>query len=371
LKTILLTGATGFLGSALAANLLAEGARVKTLSRNDPTGSRVRAAIERAARGFGLPLQEAHWARLCPVEVDFRNLPGTLAPEVLADVTHVWNAAAEMSYSLKKILQAVEQNVVATSTLYGLTAQHAPHCQRFYHVSTAYTAGFGVDEVRETVHLAPKLINAYQLSKWTAETSLLQHHREQARHLPVTLFRPSVVIGHQHTGWSTGVSFGLFCLAEGLLHAKRREAHQVRLDLNGQARLNLVCIDTVVRRALALLEAPTHRQPEEIFHCVGDDTFALAEALAATGDLLGLSVAFGPSPLAVDAEIHRLIEKNKPFADATWHFHADRLRRVLGEAYGPHTLNRDIVHRSLAHFLAHRLQVLVQEPLAEKPPAAR
>ncbi|WP_263436922.1 SDR family oxidoreductase [Stigmatella hybrida] len=367
MKTILLTGATGFLGSALAANLLAEGARVKTLSRNDPAGARVRAAIDQAARGFGLLLEDAHWARLCPVEVDFRNLPGTLAPEVLADVTHVWNAAAEMSYSLKKILQAVEQNVVAASALYGLTAQHAPRCQRFYHVSTAYTAGFGVDEVRETVHLTPKLINAYQLSKWTAETSLLQHHRE--RHLPVTLFRPSAVIGHQHTGWSTGVSFGLFCLAEGLLHGKRREAAQVWLDLNAQARLNLVCIDTVVRRALALLEARAHRQPEEIFHCVGDDTFAVAEALAPAGALLGLRVGFGPSPLAVDAEIHRLIEKNKPFADVTWHFHADRLKQVLGEAYGPQAMSPDIVHRSLAHFLAHRLQVLAQAPLAA--PAAR
>ncbi|ADO68983.1 NAD-dependent epimerase/dehydratase family protein [Stigmatella aurantiaca] len=360
MRTILITGATGFLGSALVASLLAEGHRVKTLSRNDPAGARVRAAAGEAARGFGLILNDRHWELLSTVEVDFRDLRSTLHPRILEDVTHVWNSAAEMSYSLKKILPAMEQNVMASSTLYALTARHARRCQRFYHVSTAYTAGFDVEEVHEALHFTPRLINAYQLSKWAAETNLFQHHQEMK--LPLTLFRPSAVIGHQATGWSTGVSFGLFCLAEGILHGKRRNAGQIHLDLKEDARLNLVCIDTVVRRARELLRAEAHRQPVEIFHCVGDESLRVAEALEPAGSLLGLRVVFGPPQLEVDAEIHRIIKKNKPFADSTWHFRTDRLKQVLGDAYVPQSMNREIIRRSMMHFLAHRLQELAQEP---------
>src|SRR6218665_177721 len=366
MKTILVTGATGFLGSALTANWLAEGTRVKALSRNDPGGNRVRAAVEKAARGFGLLLNDAQWALLSTEQVDFRNLQGTLDPRALVDVTHVWNVAAEMSYSLKKILPAVDQNVVASSSLYDLTARYARQCQRFYHVSTAYTAGFGIEEVRETLNFTPRLVNAYKLRKWIAEVCLFQHHQEKA--LPLTIFRPSAVIGHQDTGWSTGASFGLFSLAEGILYGKRKAVDRIHLDLKGDSRLNLVCIDTVVRRARALLAAEEHRQRTEIFNCIGDEDFRVDESLEPVWTQLGMSVEFGPPQHEVDAELHRIIEKNKAFADRTWHFHADQLKKVLGAAYVPQPMNQDIVRRSLTHFLAHRLREIAQEPVADEAP---
>lgn len=369
MKTILITGATGFLGSALTARSLAEGHRVKALSRNDPAGQRVRAAVDTAARGFGFSLGAEDLSRLSVFQVDFQDLPGTLAPEVLEDVTHVWNVAAEMSYSLKKILPAVEQNVRATSMLYALAARRARRCERFYHVSTAYTAGFGIEQVRERPHVAPRVINAYQLSKWMAESNLLLHHPELG--LPVTLFRPSVIIGHHDTGWSSGASFGLFFLAEALLLGKRRHAEHVQLDLKADSLLNLVCVDTVVRRALALLEARASREEREIFHCIGDELIPLAGALEPAWTALGLRAGFGPPRHAVDAELQRFLEKNKPFADTTWHFHADRLQAVLGEAYGPQPMTPRIAGRSLTHFLAHRLRELARAPVDPAPEAAR
>jgi nucleoside-diphosphate-sugar epimerase len=359
MRTVLCTGATGFLGSALVANLLAGGTRVKTLSRADPGGARVRAAILRAARGFGLELAAEHLELLTPVQVDFQDLPGTLPPRVLQDVTEVWNAAGETSYSLGRILQSVDQNVVATSTLYDLTARHAPCCQRFYQVSTAYTAGLGVEDVRETVHFTPQLINSYQLTKWIAEANLLQHHRD--KQVPVTLFRPSLLIGHQHTGWSTGASVGLFALAEALLRGQRQGATHLRLDVRAETRPNLVCIDTVVRRALGLLRAEAHRRPTEIFHCVGDQLLTLADALEPAWRQLGLSVAFGPPWHPVDTDVHRLVEKHQRLANKTWYFRTDKLQRVLGAEYGRQPMTPDITRRSLAHFLAHRLQRLAQE----------
>ncbi|MET0401807.1 MAG: SDR family oxidoreductase [Cystobacter sp.] len=348
-----MTGATGFLGSSLVATLLAEGLRVKALSRNDPSGERVRAAVDKAARGLGLELRDGQRALLSTVEVDFRDLPGTLPARVLEDVTDVWNVAAEMSYSSRKIIQSVEQNVMAATTLYRMTARHAPRCQRFHHVSTAYTVGFGTAEAHEVLDPTPKLINSYQLSKWMAEVNLVQCQPEVG--LPLTLFRPSAVIGDRETGWSTGVSFGLFSLVEGILYGSRVGAGQIQLDLNGESRLNLVCVDTVVRRARNLLRAEAHRQPVEIFNCVGDESVRVSDALEPAWTQLGLRVAFSAPLLPVDAEVHRVIEKNKPFADMTWHFHADKLKKVLGESYVPQPMNTEIVRRSISHFLSHRL----------------
>ena len=53
MATVLITGCTGFVGSAIAATLLGAGFRVLALSRNDADGERTRAAVREAAAGFG------------------------------------------------------------------------------------------------------------------------------------------------------------------------------------------------------------------------------------------------------------------------------------------------------------------------------
>jgi nucleoside-diphosphate-sugar epimerase len=362
MKTILVTGATGFLGSALVVTLLAEGLRVRALSRSDPTGARTRTAVEQAALGFGLPLNPEAWARLSVVEVDFQALAATLGPQHLEDVTDVWNVAAEMSYSTRRIFQSLEQNVFASCQLYTLVARHARQCQRFYHVSTAYVAGSATPEAREQLHLAPRLINGYQLSKWMAELNLVHHQRELG--LPLTLFRPSIIIGHQETGWSTGAPFGMFSLAEVILGGKRMGAEHLQLEVRADCLQDLVCVDTVVDRALALLKAGAWREPVEIFHCVADERFPMEQALEPAWRMLGMGMAFGPPRTDVEVELNRLFEGNKPFTDRTWVFHTEGLKRVLGAAYRPGTMTVDTIGRSIRHFLSHRLRQLSVDPLS-------
>jgi len=352
MNKILVTGATGFVGSSLVAGLLAEGHRVLALSRNDPGGQRTRTAIEKAASGFGLAPGALPWSRLSIVEVDFRALEQTLPPQVFAGVTLIWNVAAEMTYAIKKILDSVNQNVIASSMLYKLASQHAPDCRRFYHMSTAYSAGFGNYDAREEVNFTPGLINSYQLSKWVAEVALLHSHQE--RGLPLTIFRPSIVIGHERTGWSSGTSFGMFQLAQAVLYGKKAGSAHVTFDLDPGSAPNLVCVDTVVRRALALtkVDAPT-RRPTEIFHCVADESVTMGELMATIQAKVGVSVSFGLPVTEVDAQINAVFERNKHFANGRWIFRTERLQEVLGKDYGFITMTQEIIGRSVVHYLAH------------------
>jgi nucleoside-diphosphate-sugar epimerase len=353
MNKILVTGATGFVGSALVANLLAEDNRVVALSRNDPTGQRTRTAVEKAAAGLGLALGPIHGSRLSTVEVDFRALDETVPPQVFEGVTAVWNVAAEMSYGIKKILDSVNQNVIASSMLYKLASQHARDCRRFYQMSTAYAAGFGRDDAPEEVNFTPGLINSYQLSQWVAEVALL--HSQPERGLPLTIFRPSIVIGHETTGWSTGVSFGAFLLAAAVLYGKQAGAARLSFDLEPDGMPNLICVDTVIRRALALtrLEGPS-RRPAEIFHCVTDHGTTLADLLETISDKAGVPVSFGPPSSETDQQINAVFERNKHFANGRWKFHTKRLQEALGEAYGPVAMTREIIGRSMIHYLAHQ-----------------
>jgi nucleoside-diphosphate-sugar epimerase len=214
----------------------------------------------------------------------------------------------------------------------------------------------GDQEALEQLHPMPRILNAYQLSKWMAEFHLAHHQRAQG--LPLTLFRPSIVIGHRETGWSSGAPFGMFSLVELVLGARRLHAEPLQIDVRAERQPDLVCVDTVVERARDLLLARTHREPVEILHCVAETRLPMAEALQPASTHLGVSLGFGPPRSPVDARLDRLFEGNKPFADWTWTFRSERLQEVLGSAYVPRPLDVDIVSRSTCHYLSQRLQVL-------------
>ncbi|MET0403691.1 MAG: SDR family oxidoreductase, partial [Cystobacter sp.] len=217
-------------------------------------------------------------------------------------------------------------------------------------------------DAREQLHATPKLLNAYQLSKWMAEFHLIQHQRDLG--LPLTLFRPSIIIGHQETGWSSGAPFGMFSLIELVLGARRLRAEHLQIEVRAEAQPDLVCVDTVVERAQGLLSAREHREPVEIFHCVADTRLPMVEALRPASTQLGVSLGFGPLKSAVDVELDRLFEGNKPFANRTWTFRSERLQRVLGSAYVPRPISPDIVRRSTNYYLTQSLRLVALEQQA-------
>ena len=211
---LLLTGATGFIGGASLAHLLATrpDAGVLLLVRGD-TPHAARERVRRSLERF-LPADEvaAHVPR-CDVLAGDLTDAACLADARLDAVTHVLHAAANTSFrSVRGVRHA---NLLGTLTL-AHRLRRAPKLERFLHVSTAYLCG---DDPPRVVHEGdyprPMLRHVVEYTGSKAEAELLLANT--APELPLIVARPSVVVGHTRLGCLPSASIFWFYKAVDLL----------------------------------------------------------------------------------------------------------------------------------------------------------
>jgi thioester reductase-like protein len=201
--SVLLTGATGFVGMEILARYLERtdaSVWVAVRARDEAAaGARVGETLECL---FGS--RDAHRSRVHALRADIEQPGLGLAQgerESLAEhVTHIVHCAASVSFSLP-LGESRQVNVEGTRHVLELAelCQRRGRLDRFSYISTAYVAGrhggtFGEDEL----DIGQRFRNAYEQSKFEAERLVRAH----ARGLPVQVFRPSIVVGEQSTGWT-------------------------------------------------------------------------------------------------------------------------------------------------------------------------
>lgn len=336
---VLVTGATGFMGSALAASFLARSIPVVALSRNDPDGARSVAAIREAARGFGMTSFPAIEEHLQVVDADFSDPRLGLPDAALERITHAWHCAAEMSYSPAKLASSFEVNVGNSTRLFEALCSQIPGFQRFYYVSTAYVAGMDGGVVDEQLHARPRLINPYQMTKWSAEHALHLLHMRTG--LPLTIFRPSVVSGHRRTGWAVRNGFGMYMFVDALRAFAAAGNLHVKVDMASGVRPDLISIDQLAADALALTLQGQGRKSLEVFHCTGGRGVSSHALMACFAQATGLAISFGRPDTTRELKFARAIALNMPFANTEWAFSRAGLDRVLGRAAAPDVLTME------------------------------
>jgi thioester reductase-like protein len=200
---LLLTGATGFLGMELLARYLERTDRTVyalVRARDDAEAQeRLRAAV---ARVVDAPGRFDH--RLLAVRGDLA-LPGlgisrSRRLALAESVTEIVHSAASVSFTLP-LQEAREINVEGTRRMLELAELCTAHgsLRRFAYVSTAYVAGDATGTFGEDDHdVGQGFRNTYERTKWEAERLVRAH----AERLPVQIFRPSIVVGEQETGWT-------------------------------------------------------------------------------------------------------------------------------------------------------------------------
>ncbi|WP_084522603.1 thioester reductase domain-containing protein [Nocardia inohanensis] len=197
IETVLLTGATGFLGAYLVHELVSRlGVRVRCLVRA-PSPAMARRRVEEALRRHRLWSESImRSVEVVPGDLAMPRLGLTLAEyERLAATTDaiVHNGARVNHAESYTRLRAA--NVVGTMSMLRLACETAAIPMHLVSTTSVATRQHG--PAREIVPSRPGSVDGYVLSKWVSEVLVSQ---AAARGLPAVIHRPDRICGGSTTG---------------------------------------------------------------------------------------------------------------------------------------------------------------------------
>ena len=170
--TSLVTGATGFLGSHVARQLLARGERVRVLAR--PRNDR------RALEGSGAEI----------VEGDLRD--SASLDRAVSGVARVFHVAADYRLWAPDPREIYESNVTGTRNL--LEVARRAGVERFIYTSTVATVAVDRAELptEKTQSSFDEMVGHYKRSKWLAEKEVLDAAKDG---FPAVVVMPTTPVG--------------------------------------------------------------------------------------------------------------------------------------------------------------------------------
>jgi long-chain acyl-CoA synthetase len=310
---VLLTGATGFLGMALLA---------RYLERTDRTiYALVRAADDRAGAAriaqtlrclFGTA--HPHGRRVIAVRGDL-TLPGLglgRRRNALADrVDEIVHGAATVSFeSGLETCRSVNVGGTRRMLEFAVRSHARGGLRRFTYISTAFVAGEQTGCASEDeLDVGQRFRNSYEQSKFEAECLVT----DWQACLPITVVRPSIVVGERESGWTSS-----FNVLYWPLRAFARGTYMV-LPARASAPVDVVSVDYVADAILAL--SRTAEAVGATFHLTA------GQHASSVGELVKLASAhFGrPAPRLVEPWLYRRVV-HPLLLQAS---HDERFRRAL------------------------------------------
>ena len=257
-KTVLVTGATGFLGTRLACRLLREGARVRVLARSP---ERARRLVE-------------HGAHLVVGDI----CDETALRSALQGAAVIYHLAGRLL--VPGVLEAEYRRTHVDGTRHLLSCcDDAPGLERLVHCSTTGVLGAtGERPADETAAMAPTSV--YELTKAEAEVAVLERCRGG---LPAVVARPGLVYGPGD----------LHLLSFFRLIARRRF-----LPIGRRAvLLHPIYLDDLIEALLRCGQDPA--AVGECFHLAGRAPVSVAELAGTIARAQGTSLPPGHLPLPV------------------------------------------------------------------------
>jgi long-chain acyl-CoA synthetase len=324
--TVLLTGATGFVGMEVLARVLEQTDRdvIALVRADDDAGAQAR--VDELLTTLVAPGGRPYGRRVHALAADLES-PGlglsTAARERIASqITAVVHCAASISFTLA-LADARRINVEGTRSLVELALQARDRgvLERFVHVSTAYVAGDRIGLVSEhDGDVGQGFRNTYERTKLEAEEVV----RDSG--LPAAIVRPSVIVGDSDTGWTQAfnvIYWPLQAFARGLFPA---------VPGDPGACLDIVPVDTVADALLALLSGPVRGGN---FHVVAGDGAPKNARLAQLA-----AEAFDADPpvfvrLGEDEKAEQRAGALLPYFRVRCTFDARRARELLGATPPP------------------------------------
>ncbi len=293
-KTILITGATGFLGSYITRELFEAGFHLKLLIRNTANGD----AKERISDVFppvGTTgcVRDALSDRLeiihGDISLEFLGVTAQDYSRLSNVVDEIFHCAAETQFYNESANSLVHTNVYGTEHVAQFCLTNKP--KRLHYISTAYVAGIRRDTVFEhELEERQTFKNNYEKSKFDAERLLrkfVSHYN-----IPTTIYRPSIIAGDSGTGFTRNYD-NIYVFGRGLDRLKNYEMGNNRGDRAGNggnsigyppslripgdkhATINLAPVDYVTQAIIAI--SGQEESINRTFHIVNPSPPTLGE----------------------------------------------------------------------------------------------
>ncbi len=249
--SVLLTGATGFVGMELLARYLERTDRHVLAVVRAGSDESARERIDDVLVNLFGDRAGRYGGRVTALSGDMTEPRLGLDPErwnwLAAESTMIVHCAASVSFGLS-LEEARAINVEGTRRMLELAAraQASGGLERYAQVSTAYVAGTHAGRFSESdLDVGQDFNNSYEQSKFESEQLVRSRPG-----IPFTVFRPSIVVGDRHSGWTSAFNvlyWPLRALARGLFPAVPAVA---------SAPVDVVSIDYVADGIYELCESP-------------------------------------------------------------------------------------------------------------------
>ncbi len=364
-RTHVVTGGTGFVGSALILELLQRTsgdivALVRPKGDRSPA-QRLTETLDELIEGNALPDSLRHEVATRVVAIAGDIETGNCG--VSAFDTHAmrgaefWHCAASLQYQDRHREQIERTNVRGTANVVQFARE--TRCAMFNMISTAYVVGSRQGDIIAEAPDMAYVNNCYERSKIMAEQQVLDSG------LAARIMRPSVVIGHSQTHYTTSTD-GLYGFIRNL--TKFRNALErtqiglsktlsVSIEVDTDGRIDFVPVDLVVRDAVGLSNA---NADPDYYHLTNPTPPKIADAVNAAFVLSGLRapqfVGSREHMTEVDLKLQQRIDFYSSYIINPKRFDRSSVTAVLGEhAQSGRDLEGAELHAFCNCFL-HRLE---------------
>jgi nucleoside-diphosphate-sugar epimerase len=321
-RSVVITGATGLLGTYLAAELVgtADVLLVVASDTDRPQIGRVRRRLETLLGATGRATDVLDKVLEVPWDGVRAALRGSPA--------QVWHVGAALSPRPDDMPTSFDADVNATMELLQATSP----AERFFLVSTVGITGPGGAKRREWVPEAPwwrvESVNPYIVSKLLSE-HMVDNWRTVTG-TPITVIRPGSLLGPARGPLVLRSRAGYFALLDMVARATR-QGSTLGLDVDPRCRPAIVHIDDLAGACGRLSELAAAGGPlDPYYHVTGGQQVPNSEQVAAINRAAGTrAIAVCELSTSLDGSFAQVNADNIAFMNSGFVYGYERLERVL------------------------------------------